>query len=128
MELRLSDAEWDLIRPHLSRIPQKKSWHGRPRASDRRIFEALLWLLMTGARWVDLPKDYPAKSSVHRRFQTWSRDGSFLKLHRGLVRTLNKQHKLDFSEGFIDTSFIKAKKGGPWLLSPLEERGRKSLH
>lgn len=32
---------------------------GRPRADDRLVFEGILWILKTGARWKDLPDRYP---------------------------------------------------------------------
>jgi len=39
----------------------------------RRVFEAVLWILNTGAQWHMLPQSYPNYKSVHRRFQTWCR-------------------------------------------------------
>lgn len=112
MEVRLTDSEWAFVSKYLSKIPPKKSWHGRPRADDRRIFEAILWLLATGSRWEDLRIDqYPAKSTCHRRFQDWARDGSFRRLHKALVEKLRRQGVLDFEEGFVDGTDVKAKKG-----------------
>lgn len=111
MDVAVTDLEWAFIRKRLSSTPKKKSWNGRPRADDRQIFEALLWLLATGSRWRDIPKDkYPAKSSCYRRFQTWAQDGSFRKLHRSLVIKLQKLKKLRLEEGFVDGTEIKAKK------------------
>lgn len=112
MDVKVTDLEWAFISKRLSSIPKKKSWHGRPRASDRQIFEALLWLLATGSRWRDIPKEkYPAKSSCYRRFQTWAQDKSFRNLHQSLIRKLQKLKKLKLKEGFVDGTEIKAKKG-----------------
>ena len=112
MEVRVSDREWDFISSVLSHYPPKKSWHGRPHIADRDLFEGILWVFATGCRWQDVPKTYPSKSSCHKRFQHWCRDGSWLKLQQALVRRLKKKKVLDFKEGFIDSSLIKAKKGG----------------
>ena len=50
-----SDELWEEIRWHLP----EPSAMGRPRSEDRKVFEAILWVLKTGARWRDLPAQYP---------------------------------------------------------------------
>src|SRR5213082_3430022 len=47
---------------------------GRKPIPTRCVFEAVLWILNTGALWHMLPQSYPNYKSVHRRFQTWCRD------------------------------------------------------
>lgn len=116
MQIRVSDSEWTFIRRYLSAPPRKTSWQGRPRAPDRQVFEGILWVLSTGARWRDLPDCYPAKSTCHRRLQVWARDGSFLELHKALVRRGKRLHKLHFDEAYVDTTFIKGKRGAQWWL------------
>jgi transposase len=44
---------------------------GRKPVPTRRVLEALLWILNTGAQWHMLPQSYPNYKTVHRRFQTW---------------------------------------------------------
>jgi transposase len=94
---------------NLSPVPDHV--RGRPRASDREVYEGILWILKTGCRWRDLPDDYPAKSSCHRRFQDWSMDCSWMRLRRALLYRLRLLEELELKEGFIDGSFVKAKKG-----------------
>ena len=60
---RVTDEQWALIEPHLPKHkPGKKG--GRPRAPDRACFEGILWILRTGARWRDLPDEYPSPSDL----------------------------------------------------------------
>jgi len=67
---RVPDALWQKIAPALEvNKPRQKS--GRPRANDRPIFDALIYLARTGMQWSVLPKDFPPKSTVHDRFQEW---------------------------------------------------------
>src|SRR5215831_6172300 len=47
---------------------------GRKLIPTRRVLEAVLWFLNTGAQWHTLPQSYPNYKTVHRRFQTWCRD------------------------------------------------------
>lgn len=113
MNVRVSDREWEFLSNHLSKLPRRAAHsRGRPRASDRALFEGILWILVTGSRWRDLPKKtYPAKSSCYRRFAQWCSDGSWQKVQHALVRMLGGRGKIDLAEGFIDGSFIRAKKG-----------------
>jgi len=55
MEFReLSDEEWGIIKPLL---PPKASV-GRPRIDDRLVVNGILYVLVTGCRWMDLPAKY----------------------------------------------------------------------
>jgi len=113
MDVRVTNEEWELIREGLSQALQKPIHSkGRPPAPDRGLFEGILWILVTGSRWRDLPKKtYPAKSSCHRRFAQWCRDGSWARVQHHLIRMLGGRGKIDFAEGFVDGTKIKAKKG-----------------
>jgi len=71
--LRVSDAHWDRIREYFpeENIPDGRV--GRKLIPSRRILEAVLWILNTGAQWHMLPQCYPNYKTVHRRFQNWCR-------------------------------------------------------
>ena len=72
--IRLTDEQWERIRKH---FPEEHIADGRPGRKPiptRRVLEAVLWLLNTGAQWHMLPQGYPNYKTVHRRFQAWCRD------------------------------------------------------
>lgn len=73
--MRLRDEEWAIIRNLLPRPGVKKTKKGRPRYENREVLEGILWVLKTGARWRDLPKEYPSYQTCHRRFQEWLKGG-----------------------------------------------------
>ena len=52
--VRLTDAQWAAIEPHLPRHPRSRLG-GRPRVPHRDVVDGILWVLKTGARWRDLP-------------------------------------------------------------------------
>ena len=110
MRVGITDDEWAFFRRHLSIKPPPKHT-GRPRASDRELFEGIMYIAVTGSQWSELPEQYPAKSSCHRRFQEWVNDGSFKRLRDAVVKRLQAIGKLKLDEGFMDGAFIKAKKG-----------------
>jgi transposase len=113
MDVRVTDEEWKFLSSHLSHLPRRAAHsRGRPRASDRALFEGILWILANGGRWRDLPRpQYPAKSSCYRRFAQWSRDGSWQNIQKILIRMLGGKGKIDLAEGFIDGTLVRAKKG-----------------
>jgi transposase len=47
---------------------------GRPRADDRRTVEDILYILITGRRWQDLPHEYGAPTTVWRRLKWWGEE------------------------------------------------------
>ena len=69
--LKLRDDQWEKIRKH---FPEEHIFAGRPGRKPipaRRVLEAVLWILTTGAQWHMLPQGYPNYKTVHRRFQRW---------------------------------------------------------
>ena len=106
----LSDKQWKLIEPLLPVLPKSKKG-GRPWASNRAVLEGILWVLRTGARWQDLPEQYPSPSTCWRRLQRWEEEGVWLEIWRTFLGTLDQRGQLDWSEAFADGSFAPAKKG-----------------
>jgi transposase len=107
MEGDLQDEQWELIGPLL---PSQKK-RGRPRADDRRTLNGILWVLRSGARWKDLPKEYGSRSTCHRRLQEWQDQGVWEHIWLTFLGILGQQGKLDWSKAFLDGSFVPAKKG-----------------
>ncbi|MHC1565193.1 MAG: transposase [Candidatus Syntropharchaeales archaeon] len=67
----LTDEEWELIEPL---IPPSAPT-GRPRADDRKTLNAILYVLTTGCKWMDLPREYGSYSTASRRFRRWQEEG-----------------------------------------------------
>src|SRR5262245_64786542 len=106
-EAFLSDQQWQKIEPLLPKLKSR----GRPWSDNRRVLEGILWVLKTGARWRDLPKEYPSASTCWRRLRQWEAHGVWLNVWRQFLCELDQRGKLDWSESFLDGSFAPAKKG-----------------
>jgi transposase len=113
----LNDKQWDKIAPLLPKLPRGAK-RGRPPADQRLVLEGILWVLRSGARWRDLPKEYPSASTCWRRLRGWEERGVWLKIWRGLLGQLDARGKLNWSEVFLDGSFAPAKKGGSAWVKP----------
>jgi transposase len=70
----ISDADWDRIKDPLPGRPGQPGWLAQ---DNRRFIDAVLWIAKTGAPWRDLPERFGNWNSVWRRFDRWSRKGTW---------------------------------------------------
>lgn len=110
--LKLSDQQWERIREHFPEETAEEGRPGRKPIPARKVLEAALWILNTGAQWHMLPQCYPNYKTVHRRFQQWCRDEVLRAVLTDLANTLREEGEIDESESFIDATFAMAKGGG----------------
>ena len=106
----LTDEQWAKIEPLIPKRP-KNPKGGRPPADNRLVFEGILWILKTGARWKDMPKRYPHYSICWRRLSVWYETGLLKEIWRAFLSELDEKGILDWEEAFVDATFIPAKKG-----------------
>ncbi len=116
----LSEEQWQRIAPLLP----KHTSRGRPWADNRRVLEGILWVLKTGARWRDLPPEYPSASTCWRRLKQWEEKEVWLKVWRRFLSELDQRGRLDWSESFLDGSFAPAKKGASASAKPSGAKAR----
>lgn len=124
----LTAAQWKVVLPVLWKMrDHRKKKNGHPFVhSDRAILEGVLWILQTGARWKDLPRQFPPYTTVYQRFQTWVAAGIFRKILQALARDLRRRGGLNLSECYIDATFFPAKKGDSLWVQPKKGRVRNS--
>ena len=119
----LTDAQWEKIRPLLPKR-RKRPHGGRPPADDRKVLEGILWMLRSGARWCDLPVEFPSPATCWRRLRDWEEQEVWLEIWRTFLSELNERQQLKWSESFMDGSFVPAKKGATESEKPSGVRGR----
>lgn len=107
--IHLTDAQWAFIEPLLP-LPART---GRPRANDCQTIEGILYILITGCRWRDVPRDYGAPTTIWRRLKRWGEEGGvWERIWRAAPAALDEQGHLDWTMGFLDGSFAPARNGG----------------
>lgn len=89
---------------------------GRKRYPARACLEGVLYLLYTGLRYVDLPRElgFPSGETCRRRLHEWIERGVWAEALALLVDELDRADKLDWSRIVVDASIIDAKKGATW--------------
>lgn len=128
MRDRLTDEQWNVLRPFFPKQRETTAKGGRPGHTTRDILDGVLWVLRVGARWGDLPtpRGYPSGSTCYRHFRKWVEAGIFTKVIRALVEDLRERGKIDLAETFIDATFVEAKKGAQKSVKPSPARVLKS--
>src|ERR1019366_1246531 len=96
MRFDLSDEEWALLEPLM---PQARK---SARADDRRIINAIFYVLRTGMPWRDLPEWYGPYTTAYNRFNRWSRRGIWKRVFDRLAS------KSRDSLYLIDSTIVKA--------------------
>lgn len=106
----LTDELWSRIKDLIPEPKKASDGGGRPGYPRRQILEGILWVLMSGARWKDLPPAYPGYKTCHRLFQDWQKQGVFEALFHTLSSEKSKSNKSAATSAFIDGTFVPAKK------------------
>ena len=96
MRFDLSDDEWALLEPLMPK--SRKSG----RADDRKIMNAIFYVLRTGMPWRDLPERYGPYTTVYNRFNRWAKAGIWLRIFEALAARSPQSLQL------IDSSIIRA--------------------
>src|ERR1700692_1726686 len=107
----LSEEQWAVLVPLFPEPKRRKDGRGRPCASNRACLQGILWVLRTGARWRDLPDEYPDGSTCWRRLRMWEGQGVWLRAWRKLLAQMDERKLLAWGEAFLDATFVTAKKG-----------------
>ncbi|TDD85850.1 IS5 family transposase [Actinomadura rubrisoli] len=120
------DSLWERIEPLLPRVERRKRHTGRKPLDDRKVLCGILFVLHTGIRWEFLPQElgFGSGMTCWRRPAEWHAAGVWERLHRLLLEELHAAGQLDWSRAVIDSSHVRALKGGPKTGPSPVDRGR----
>jgi len=78
---------WRKLKKHLPNLSKQKG-PGRPRVQDRDVLNGIWFVLWTGCQWKAVKQEWfrVSSSTLHERFQTWTKEGIFDKLFKIIVR------------------------------------------
>lgn len=109
------DGLWQRIEPLLPQVQRCYRYPGRKRLDDRKVLCGILFVLYTGIPWEFLPQElgFGSGMTCWRRLSEWHAAGVWQQLHELLLAELHAAEKLDWSKAVIDSSHVRALKGGP---------------
>jgi transposase len=105
----LRDLEWKLFADIFPPAPTKRG-HGMPHTPFRTLVNTLLYVLITGCHWCDLPygPQWASKSAAHRWLQRWQADGTLAAMQARLVGLAEERGMIQGPYGAADGPFT------PW--------------
>jgi transposase len=105
----LSDLEWRLFEDVFPPAPQKRG-RGMPHVPFRKILNTLLYVLITGCRWCDVPRgpQWASKSATHRWLQRWQADGTLAVMQARILGVAEERGMIRWEYGAVDGAF------SPW--------------
>ena len=109
----ISTALYKRLAPLLPAVkPSSKG--GRPRLSDERALNGILFVLRTGTPWEHLPQElgFGSGMTCWRRLRDWQAAGVWHRLHMALLAELRSADKLDFSRTSVDGASVPSPRGG----------------
>lgn len=109
----LPEELWKEIEPLLPPDEAPGRQGGRPRVLNKVVLRGIFFVLFTGIRWEDLPKECGCSGmSCWRRLRDWQLLSIWEQFHRVLLAALRKAGKLDLSLAIVDSSCSRAVGGG----------------
>src|SRR5438045_1673216 len=90
----VTDDEWAFLAPYLTLMREDAPQRDY---ALREVFNALRWLVRTGAQWRYLPHDFPAWSAVYQQTRRWLAAGcceAILHDRRAILRKMAGRKEL----------------------------------
>lgn len=102
----LTNEKWSRIEALMNWQPQCKE-RGTKRLDFRKIWNSILFVLTTGCRWKDIPKNemFVPRSSAHRWLKRWEEEGVLNRVLTGLIAIAIDEGKVDWERLIVDGTF-----------------------
>ncbi|MDX2967380.1 IS5 family transposase [Streptomyces acidiscabies] len=122
----VSDDLWDRLEPLLPQRERRFRYPGCKPLPDREVLCGILYVLHTGIQWEYLPQElgFGSGMTCWRRLRDWNEAGVWQRLHEVLLAELTAASRLDWSRCVVDSSHVRALKGGGHTGPSPVDRGR----
>src|SRR5512141_1283696 len=101
----LTNEQWEQL---MVLLPPEKPHTGRPNKDLRRVVNAIVWILATGAPWRDLPERFGPWQTVYDHFAQWRRSGVFARIIDKLQVRLDEHGLIDWELWCVDGANVRA--------------------
>jgi len=103
----LTDRQWELLET-LSEVGRRYQVGRRP-TDDRKVLEAVLWVMRHQARWQDLPSEYPSPRTCQRRLRRWQQTGTWKQIWEIYLDSLTDEARRDWGAAFMNVVLSEAR-------------------
>lgn len=108
----LNREQWALIKPLFPKPSSSKFC--RKDLSPKKVMNTILWVLITGARWIDVPVGprWAARSTAHEWLGHWQRSGLLERVLNLLLEKADSLKLTGFDRLKVDGFFSQGRGGG----------------
>lgn len=108
----LEKSEWNLIKGLFPPPPPNK--FGRKDLAPKRVINTILWVLITGARWVDAPtgRQWAPRSTAHEWLGKWQQTGVLQRAVELLLEKADALKLAGFERLKVDGFFFTGTRWG----------------
>lgn len=119
----LKKEEWEFLKPLFSRYDNPRK--GKPHAPFLSVINTIFWVMITGARWADVPigKKWAKRSTAHRWLGEWTKNGTLLEAKNKLLEIGGLFNLIDWLNSSIDGMFAAGKGGGEGVAYGFKGKG-----
>ena len=78
--------------------------HRKPTYSDKKILDAVLYVMSSGCSWRQLPKEYGKWHTIYTRFKRWAESGVLDRV----FEELQKKKVLQLRVMYLDSTSVRA--------------------
>ena len=112
-DARMPEKFYEMARPLLPPEREPGPQGGRRPIEHYIVLKVIWFVLVTGCRWKDVPKEMGCCGETARtRLQTWERAGIWDQLHIQLLTMLRRENELHMETAIIDSTQVRAFGGG----------------
>lgn len=129
-QAHMPEEFWNEVEPQLPPDRPVGAQGGRPRITNRIVMNVLWFVLVTGCRWQDVPREMGCSGrTAHRRLQHWETLSIWDRLHVQLLELLRKAGDLHPEVVIVDSVIVRAFGGGEATgPSPVDRRKPGTKH
>jgi transposase len=126
----MPDEFYAELEPHLPPEKRVGPQGGRPLCGHFLVMKVIWFVLTTGCRWEDVPRELGCSGrTAHRRLRLWEELGVWDQLHQRLLEMLRRTGQLDPEVVILDGVIVRAFGGGQDTgPSPVDRRKKGSKH
>lgn len=90
-----------------------------PKYSNRKVLDAVLYVMTSGCSWRQLPKEYGHWHTVYTRFKRWAESGVLDRI----FEELQKRNVVQLRVVYMDSTTVRAHQAAS---GAVKKRGRKA--
>ena len=88
-------------------LPSSDGQRGRPFRDHRQVVEGIVYRFRAGIPWRDLPESFGPWQTVWKRHRRFSADGTWDRIHAGLLAEADAAGRLDWDVS-VDSTINRA--------------------